>query len=357
MRKIIAALFTCCVITGMTMADELKINDNVPERYVVVKGDTLWDISKMFLADPWKWEDIWHINPQIENPHLIFPGDIIGLVMIDGQQQLTVIARGENANTLKITPDQADNGLVKLRPTARVTPILGAIPAISREHIEGFIHGNRILNSEELDSAPYIISGGEGRLILGAGDKVFARGEFDPDLTVYQIYKKGDKYNDPVTEEFLGYEAIDIGTASMVDLESDIATLRLQKTTQQVSIGYRVLKSDESLLETFFYPSEPPEDITGQILDVNKGVEFIGQFDIILLNVGSRESIAPGNVFRINRTGDQVSDPVTGETIQLPSEEGGLAMVFRTFEKTSYAIILEAKVPMRVGDPIVNPGF
>jgi hypothetical protein len=357
MRKIIAALFTCCVITGMTIADELRINDDVPERYVVVKGDTLWDISKMFLADPWRWEDIWHINPQIENPHLIFPGDIIGLVMIEGQEQLTVIARGENANTLKIRPDQGDNGIVKLRPTARVTPILGAIPAISREHIQGFINGNRILNSEELDSAPYIISGSEGRLILGAGDKTYARGEFDPDLSIYEIYKEGEQYNDPVTGELLGYEAIDIGTASLENFDGDIATLILQKTTQQVSIGYRLLKSDESLLETFFYPSEPPKDISGQILDVSKGVEFIGQFDIILLNLGSREGIEPGNVFRINRTGDQVTDPVTGDTIQLPSEEGGLAMVFRTFEKTSYAIILEAKVPMRVGDPVVNPGF
>ncbi|MDX1474711.1 MAG: LysM domain-containing protein, partial [Reinekea sp.] len=172
MRKIIAAIIICCATMGLAVADELTINENVPDRYVVVKGDTLWDIAEMFLNDPWKWQEIWYNNPQVENPHLIYPGDIIALIMVDGQQRLTVLDRGENANTLKITPDQVDeNGVVKLRPAARVTPIFGAIPAIPREHVEGFLTGNRILATEELKSAPYIVSGSEGRLLLGAGDK------------------------------------------------------------------------------------------------------------------------------------------------------------------------------------------
>ncbi len=358
MRKIIAALLSCCVTIGMAIADEITIKNDVPDQHIVVKGDTLWDIANMYLSDPWKWEDIWYLNSQIENPHLIYPGDVIGLVMVDGEQRLTVINRGDNANTLKITPNDAgEGGLVKLRPTARITPIYGAIPAIPREHIESFLFGNRILNTEELKAAPYVVSGIEGRLLLGAGDRVYARGEFNSELPAYQIYREGKEYKDPLTKERLGFEAIEIGTARIDDLQNNIATLSLERTSQQVAIKDRVLPSDETLLETFFYPSEPPEGVEGLIIDVGRGVKFIGQFDVVLLNVGEREDVKAGNIFRVNRDGQRVKDPVNGDKIQLPDEEGGLAMVFRTFEKTSYALILQAKLPMQIGDPVVNPGF
>lgn len=358
MRKIIAALFTCCATVGIAMADVLTINPDVPERYVVVKGDTLWDISEMFLRDPWKWQEIWYNNPQIENPHLIYPGDIIMLIMVDGEQRLTVVNRGGNANTLKITTDQAgEDGVVKLRPTARVTPIFGAIPAIPREHVEGFLSGNRVLPTEELRSAPYIISGTEGRLIQGAGDRIYARGEFTSQLPVYQIYRIGKAYEDPVTEELLGYEAIELGSARIKDLQAEIATFDIERSNQQIGIKDRILPSDEALLDSIFYPSEPPADTEGQIIDVARGVEFIGQYDVVLINLGEREGLEAGNIFRVNRTGDRVRDPINNDRIQLPEEEGGLVMVFRTFEKMSYGLILEAKIPMRIGDSLVNPGF
>lgn len=355
MRKIIAILLTCWVTVAVSTADELTINDNVPDQYVVVKGDTLWDIAEMFLKDPWKWQDIWYINPQVENPHLIYPGDIIGLVMIDGEQRFTIINRGDAANTIKINPDE--NGVVKLSPTTRITPIVSAIPAIPREYIAGFLSGNRILDGKELLSAPYIVSGTEGRLLLGAGDKVFARGEFDSDLPAYQIYREGKRYKDPVTKEVLGYEAIELGTARLDDLENDIATFELERTSEQIAIKDRILPTDESLLEAIFYPSEPPEDVNGVIIDVGTGVQFIGQYDVVLLNVGARDDVETGNIFRVNRLGERVKDPVTKDTIQLPDERGGILMVFRTFEKMSYGLILRADLPMRVGDPIVNPGF
>ncbi len=358
MRKIIAAIIICCATMGLAVADELTINKNVPDRYVVVKGDTLWDIAEMFLNDPWKWQEIWYNNPQVENPHLIYPGDIIALIMVDGQQRFTVLDRGENANTLKITPDQVDeNGVVKLRPAARVTPIFGAIPAIPREYVEGFLTGNRILATEELKSAPYIVSGSEGRLLLGAGDKVYARGEFVSESPVYQIYRIGKKYHDPFTKERLGYEAIELGTSRIEELQGDIATFMIERSTQQIAVEDRILPSDETLLSAIFYPSEPPAGVDGVIIDVARGVQFIGQFDVVLLNVGDREGVEAGNIFRVDRAGDKVRDPVTNQRLQLPSEEGGLVIVFRTFEKMSYALVLSAQLPMKVGDSVVNPGF
>jgi hypothetical protein len=358
MRKIIAALFACCATIGLAMADELTINENVPERYTVVKGDTLWDIAEMFLQDPWKWQEIWYNNAQVENPHLIYPGDIIALILVDGQQRLTVVNRDGSANTLKITTDQVDeNGVVKLRPVARITPILGAIPAIHREHVEGFLSGNRVLPTEELKSAPYIVSGAEGRLLLGPGDRVYARGEFLSELPVYQIYRIGKKYHDPFTKERLGYEAIELGTARITDLSSDIASFDIERTNQHIAVKDRILPSDEALLDSIFYPSEPPEGVDGVIIDVGRGVEFIGQFDVVLINVGGREGVEAGNIFRVNRSGERVRDPVNNQRLKLPDEEGGLLMVFRTFEKMSYGLILKANTPMRIGDAIVNPGF
>lgn len=358
MRKILTALLIGCVATLCVSADELTINENVPARYTVVKGDTLWDIAEMFLADPWKWQDLWYNNPQIENPHLIYPGDVIALIEIDGQQRLTVIDRGEDANTLVITTEAAgEDGVVKLRPTARATPVLGTIPAIPREYVEGFLSGNRILDTNELESAPYIVSGIEGRLLLGAGDRVYARGEFDTELPAYQIYRIGESYRDPNTREFLGYEAIELGTARLEDIEADIATFELRRSNQQVAIRDRILPSDETLLESIFYPSEPPENLQGEIIDAPKGVSFIGQFDVVLLNVGARDGVEAGNVFRVNRRGERVRDPVNNQRLQLPDENGGMLMVFRTFDRMSYGLILEAYLPMRVGDPILNPGF
>lgn len=358
MRKIIAALFFCCATMGLSVADELTINDDVPDRYVVVKGDTLWDIAEMFLADPWKWQEIWFNNPQVENPHLIYPGDIIALVEIDGQQRLTVINRGDSANTLKITADQADeNGVVKLRPTARITPIFGAIPAIPRKLVEGFLSGNRILITEELEEAPYIVSGSEGRLMLSAGDRIYARGIFQSELPVYQVYRIGDSYRDPNTRERLGYEAIELGTARIAAASGDIATFNIERSNDRIQARDRILPSDESLLDSIFYPSEPPENVEGEIMSVLRGVDSIGQYDVVLLNVGDREGVKPGNIFRVNRLGERVRDPINRDRLQLPDEEGGLLMVFRTFEKMSYGLILQAKLPMRVGDPVVNPGF
>lgn len=358
MRKIIALLITGMLAFGIVTADEVVINPDVPNRYTVVKGDTLWGIAEMFLQDPWKWQEIWYNNPQIENPDLIYPGDIIALIQVGGQPRLTVINRAGSSNTLKITPAEADDdGVVKLRPNARITPITTAIPAIPRDYIESFLSGNRIVPDRQLRDAPYVIRGPEGRLILGAGDKIYGRGEFTSDLPVYQIFSIGESYKDPASRELLGYEAVELGSARLTDLNGDIATFSVERSNQQIAIGDRILPSDQTLFETIFYPSEPPEGLQGVIMDVSRGTRFIGQFDVVLINLGEREGVAAGNVFRVNRLGERVRDPITNKRLQLPDEEAGLMMVFRTFEKMAYALILSAELPMRVGDPIVNPGF
>lgn len=357
MRKFIAALVLLCVGSLSALADEVVLNEDVPERYVVQRGDTLWDIADMFLADPWRWQDIWYINTQIENPHLIYPGDIIALVFIDGEQRLTTISRGEDARTIRVSPDDMEGGLVRLQPSVRVTPILGAIPAIPREYVDGFLSGNRIVDEAMLRRAPYIISGDEGRLLMGAGDTVFARGDFNGDNRAYQIYRQGERLVDPDTRENLGFEAIELGQARLTAYQNEIATLNLQRSNQQIALRDRLLPSDEALLESVFYPSEPPEGVTGEILRVARGVRSIGQFDVVIINRGEREGIEPGNIFRVSVAGSIIRDPETNQRVRLPDTRAGLMMVFRTFEKVSYGLILEADRPMSVGDQVSSPGF
>lgn len=357
MRKFIAALVILCIGSFSAFADEVVLNENVPERYVVQRGDTLWDIADMFLADPWRWQDIWYTNTQIENPHLIYPGDVIALVFIDGEQRLTTISRGEEARTLRVSPDDMEGGLVRLQPSVRSTPITGAIPAIPREYVDGFLSGNRVVDEALINEAPYIVSGDEGRLIMGAGDTIFARGTFEGDNRAYQIYRQGEALIDPDTDENLGFEAIELGQARLADYENEIATLELQRTNQQIVLRDRLLPSDRALLESIFYPSEPPEGVTGEILRVAGGVRSIGQFDVVIINRGEREGLEPGNVFRVSVAGGIVRDPETNEQLRLPDSSAGLMMVFRTFEKVSYGLILEADRPMAVGGTVASPGF
>ncbi|GGX49319.1 LysM peptidoglycan-binding domain-containing protein [Saccharospirillum salsuginis] len=362
MRKFIAALLVLCLGSVSSWAedatgDRVAINQDVPDRYVVVKGDTLWDIAKMFLEDPWKWQDIWYINPQIENPHLIYPGDVIGLIMVDGERRLTTLSRGAESRTLRVSPDDAEGGVVKLRPTARITPIFGAIPAIPREHVEGFLSGNRVVAEDTLITAPYIVSGLEGRLLMGAGDTVYGRGDFDEDLRVYQIYRQGEELIDPETRESLGFEAIELGQARLETTARDIGTMTLQRSNQQIMLEDRLLPSDEALLSAVFYPSEPPEGVEGEILRVARGVKSIGQFDVVIVNRGEREGVEPGNIFRVFQQGGRVTDPVTGDRLQLPGQDAGLMMIFRVFDRVSYGLILEADMPMSVGDTVSSPGF
>jgi hypothetical protein len=319
MRKIIAVIVSLCISVGYAIADELTIKEDTPDRYVVVKGDTLWDIADMFLNDPWKWQEIWYNNPQVANPHLIYPGDIIALIMVDGQRRLTVVNRSDSANTLKITQNQAENGVVKLRPTARATPIFGSIPAIPREHVAGFLSGNRILPDEQLQTSPYIVSGTEGRLILGPGDRVYGRCEFVSETAIYQMYRIGEEYLDPETKETLGFEAIEVGSARLSEQHGDIGTFDIERASQQIFIGDRILPSDESLLASIFYPSEPPANLNAEIIDVAGGVSFIGLFNIVLINAGDREGVEPGNIFRVDHVGDRIRDPVTNKRIRSPT--------------------------------------
>jgi nucleoid-associated protein YgaU len=340
-----ALLLSLCLAAGpLTAADPW--NDQHPKEHVVVKGDTLWGIADMFLKDPWLWPEIWHVNKQIKNPHLIYPGDRLRLVYIDGKQKLTVDRAGETI---------LSDGTVKLSPQIRETPIDTVIPAIPLEAVQSFLSENRVVEKDTLDEAAYVIAGGDKHILMGVGDKFYARGQFDDGVTAYGVYRKGDAYVDPETQEILGYQAIDLGLAKRLELEDDVATLRLLSTKQDIRLGDRLLPTIQRKLDSVFYPKSPEVDIKGQIIHVFGGVRNVSQYNVVVLNRGERDQLALGDVLAVYRQGEKVRDKFTRELVKLPNERSGLLIVFRTFEKVSYGLILKADRVLKVLDEVRNP--
>jgi nucleoid-associated protein YgaU len=320
-----------------------------PDVYTVVKGDTLWHISGRFLEKEWLWPEIWQINPQVANPHLIYPGDQIALVYVDGQPRLQ-LQRGVAGRTVKMTPSDT----VSLSPMIRSEPLETAIPAIGMDAIQGFLIDNRIVEPVMIDSAPYILQGEGERLVLGAGDRLYARGMLT-DNESYNFVRRGPLYIDPETQEVLGQEATYIGLGKAVSQSEDIATISVISTREEVQIGDRVLPTEERRVSSTFFPSAPDTEINGEILAVMGGVSQVGQYDVVVVNRGEREGLKPGNVLAIYQRGALVRDRVVNETLRLPSERAGVLMVFRTFEKLSYGLVMMTERPLATTDEVRNP--
>ena len=345
MRKLLFAL-TATLLAGSialssARADVIELADDHPDQHVVVKGDTLWDISGQFLKSPWLWPKVWSVNPQIDNPHLIFPGDIIYLVYVNGQPQLR-LKRGPR----------------KLSPQIRRTPLAQAIPAIPLKDIKSFLSDNLIMDRDALERAPYVIAGVNERIVSGAGDKVYARGELDDEQSAQEffgIYRPARSYVDPDTGEELGFESQSIGNGYLQARDKDILSLQLKQTSLEVRKLDRVLPTPEGEIQSVFHPSVSDQPLDGKILSVLRGVDKIGQFDVIAINRGLREGVKAGNVFQVYKAGEVVVDPVTKELITLPSERAGLIMVFKPFDKLSYALVMRASSPLAVLDEFRSP--
>ena len=334
---VFAALFA-----GSLYATDVVLNPEHPDRYVVVKGDTLWDISAMFLRDPWLWPEVWYVNPQVENPHLIYPGDVLTLVYVDGKPQLQM-SRGYPT--------------VNLSPQIREESLENAIPTIPLDAIQPFLTRAIVVDTKELDTAPYVVASAGEHVITGVSDRVYVRGIDDKDNPVYDIFRPGGPYIDPDTDELLGYEALYVGTGP-VEQYGDPATLFLAETTREIRVSDRLRPAEQSAPVTHFQPHAPDADVEGQIISVIDGVTQIGQFNVVAIDLGTRENIEIGHVFRIFQKGHVIKDTVSGkrnDTVKLPDEDAGLVMVFRTFEKVSFGLVMKATSAIHINDFVRTP--
>ncbi len=335
--------------------------DNYPNSYTVVKGDTLWDISARFLRDPWLWPEVWQVNEQIANPHLIYPGDIITLVWVDGKPQLRL-----------------GSGSVRLSPQVRFEDLGNAIPTIPFDAISAFLAKPTVLDRSVANALPYVLASADGRLIMSKGNKVYARGEIAADST-YNIMHIGEPYYDPETKFIFGYEATNVGEGT-VERAGDPATLHLTDSNREILRGDRLLSIDPRDIGRNYYPLPAPPDLDGSIISVVDGVSYIGQYDIIVLNRGANAGLEDGSVVSIYQRGDLVADPFAqtkvdnvtsdgfvnsvkkvftggnaGNLVKLPDEPAGEAMVFRTYESISYALVMRAEREIHEGDSIRTP--
>ena len=323
----------CLASTALVQADTLALKQGHPQTYVVKKGDTLWDISAAFLEDAWRWPKIWKFNPQIDNPHLIYPGDLVELRWVNGEPRLVIASRD-----------------TKLSPRVRASAIAADVAQISLDSIGQYLSGNRVVAKGELDAAAYVVSGREGRLIMGGGDTLYARGDLGSGKQVYGIYRAGQTYFDPSSGELLGYEAIEIGTGTVIDVADGTSTVAVGRAASDIRVKDRLLPLMTQRIDSTFYPKPPENPVNGLITAVIGGVTQVSQYDVVVLNKGKRENIKIGNVLTIYKEGMVVDDEISDQKIRLPAEKGGVMMVYRVFEKMSYALVLEASRTLAVGD-------
>lgn len=339
-------------VSGFAVADIALKNDH-PEVYYVKPGDTLWDISSAFLHNPWQWPELWHTNQQIDNPHLIYPGDVIRLRYVDGQPQLTV------DRAVKIQPDS--DGVVRLSPQARELPLSTAIPAIPLDSIQSFLKEALVLTREELAEAPYMVGGDDRRVIFGQGDTVYARdpvNQWADLLQDYGFYRVGTQYIDPHTSEVLGFEALQVGSGRVAAHDGEMLTLRVQRSNQDLRAQDRVLSSPERRMQAMFYPSAPAEDVNASIIRLFGRLSSVARNDVVVINRGAREGLKEGNVLDVYQRGERVRDQQRNEMIRLPDSKSGTMVLFRVFEKVSYGLVIESTKPIYMDDLVKNPsGF
>jgi LysM domain len=327
----------------------LKLNPNAPDSYVVKRGDTLWGIAKVFLRDPWYWPEIWQVNPQVHNPHLIYPGDTLRLVYIEGKPSI-VVQRGDSARVV---------------PRIRSEALEGAVTAIPYGTVAAFMSKPSVLTKEQIKNAPYVLATRDLHVAMSDGDTVYARGFTTPTTvgTHYNVVHVGGPLIDPDDNRLLGYDGIFTG-AGHVTRGGDPTTLVMTESARETEPGDKLFAGGVDV-PLDFIPSPPKTKTSGRIIAVSDGVTVIGQYEVVAINRGGADGLAPGNVLAIYESGQIIADNANkgflsgsrlgAQKVRLPDERTGTFMVFKTFDHLSYGLVMEATNVMHVGDRVGNP--
>ena len=322
-----------------------------PDEYTVQAGDTLWDIASTFLKDAWYWPEVWYINPQVENPHLIYPGDVLALVTIGGEQRITNI----RASTYRLSPQ------------ARATPLSEAITSIPYEQIAAFLSKGIVLEKAQFEGLPYILSVRGDNLLGAAGNQVYIRGgAAAPAGTRFSVVNIGEELRDPDDGKVVGFQGIYVGEGAL-SRGGDPATVSLTETNREANRGDRLIPETVDIPLNFF-PKEPNIEVNGRIISVVDGVALIGQYQVVVMNRGARNGLAPGDVLTVFQTGETIRDRYStsgnwysstslfgGEKVKLPDEAAGTVMIFKVYDRIAYGLIMEATSDIHILDAVRNP--
>lgn len=327
------------------------LRSGAPKNYVVKRGDTLWAIANMFLRDPWLWPEIWYVNPQIQNPHRIYPGDSVRIALAqDGRTELQIV-RGSLSST------------VRLEPLLRSQPLESAIATIPYSVISAFLERPGVLSRGEVKSAPYVMALRGEHDVAGTGDEIYIKKLDGETGAHYSVMHVDEPLRDPDSGRQLGYMAIFTGTAQLTRPGS-VAKATLTQAGRETLQG-DVLVPEEGLVTSDFLPHPPSRPVAGKVIAVVEGEELAGQYDVVALNRGSRDGLDRGTVLTADeiqaesldlcaRIEDQ-STCLIHVNRALPSEPNGTLLVFKTYEHMSYALILSDATPIHVYDRVRNP--
>jgi hypothetical protein len=350
-------------------AVRVALRDNVPERYTVKQGDTLWDISALFLRDPWLWPEIWYFNPQIDNPHLIYPGDVLILVYVDGQPQLRLVRDGQTgpdiatpptiATPTRVIGPEAPRGLrtAKLSPRTREESLEKAIPTIPVSAIEPFLIKPMVVTKKQLERAPYVVNSLDRHLATAEGHIIYVRNLKSEEDVRYNIFRPGAALKDPKNGKLLGYETILVSEAKLIR-SGDPATLQITRSLRETLNGDRILPADNGKISYNFMPKPPKSNVQGQIITLVDSLFQTAQRQIVIINLGERQDMEIGTVLAIDQRGGEVRDPFANDgfgTVKLPDERTGLVMIFRVFDRVSYGLIMESTRPVHLHDIVHSP--
>ena len=373
-NKIISLLLLASSALWAVYVGAQELKADAPDRYTVQSGDTLWSISGRYLEKPWNWPQLWNMNrDQVRNPHRIYPGDVLVLDRASGQLRLDT---------------------VKLSPTVRVEDTAQVVPTIQPGAINAFLSKPIVVGETELESAPRIIATEENRVALGAGNIAFAKGLTKDKGVNWQIYRRGDRLADPDTGATLGYMAIYLGDARVRQF-GDISRIEIVKSTQEIYTDDRLIAVGKEIPQFAYVPRSPTGKLQGRVVLLHDNLWETGKYFVVALSKGSADGLEIGHVLALYRSpnyarynlrtspmfgreGPSGSDarrtyyqetltprdgpvyPITtpindADLAALPEERYGLVMVFRTFERASFALVMESSRPVSILDVVTNP--
>jgi hypothetical protein len=353
-------------VSGTSMS--VPLDPSAPERYVVKKGDTLWDIAGVFLRDPWYWPEIWYVNPEIANPHLIYPGDELYLTYVDGRPRVTM------------QPSSA----MRLSPEVRTEPLSGAIRAIPYDVLMDFVGRPSLLERREIRGVPHVVGMRDRHIVGSEHNEIYGRGMGQPAPgSRYNVINVGQELVDPDDGNVLGFMAHFAGTSEVIQStgavvpgsesifkmrrEEDLAHLRVLDTNREILQGDRLFPAEVDVGDDFVISAPGNPEILGQIIAIVDGVHVAGRYQVVAVNRGKRHGLAPGNALGIFYRGEVVRDRFervnwswvgsSRETVRLPDERSATMVLFRVYDRMSYGLIVESTQAIRRGDFVAHPQY
>ncbi|RDH83159.1 MAG: peptidoglycan-binding protein [endosymbiont of Galathealinum brachiosum] len=349
-----------------TSTQSFQLAADHPREYIVKKGDTLWDIASMFLQDPWFWPEIWQRNPQVQNPHLIYPGDILTLTYVNGVPRIQVARAAEGEDVIRReSTDTGGRKVVKLSPSIHRQTLNEAIPSIPADAVRQFLTRPRVVSEDEWANAPYIVGSDDAHLVLGANNKVYVRGELDKERSRYSVFREGNRLVDPDTDELLGFEVVYAGEIRIHKYATPSSGLLLS-TSREVLVGDRLLPTDKSAIDQQYFPRLPDNYVDGKVISLFDAISSIAKYQVAVINRGSNDNLEVGHLLATYQAGGYAKDRFLDRTsrdrddedkleILLPDERSGLMMLFKVFDKVSYGLILKSTRTISNGDKVDKP--